>query len=87
LIGYFAVKQGVSLKAISETLGHSNTQVTERYSNVAIGMIEDTLNKVFDAIDNKKANDTISNDKLDKLKLLFPDKTEEELNEVIDLLK
>jgi integrase len=87
LIGYFAVKQGVSLKAISETLGHSNTQVTERYSNVAIDMVEDTLNKVFDAIDNKKTDNVVSNDKLEKLKILFPDKTEEQLNEVINLFK
>jgi integrase len=84
LIGYIAVNKGISLKAISKTLGHSNIQITERYSNISINMIEETLNTVFDTIENKPSN---IEDKISKLKNLFPGKTTDELKKIIDLLK
>ncbi|MBD3843086.1 MAG: site-specific integrase [Campylobacterales bacterium] len=84
LIGFIAVNEGVSLAAISKTLGHSNMQITERYSNVKIQAVKETLDKVFDVFDENKIK---KNDKLEKLKTLFPDKSEDELQKVIDILK
>lgn len=84
LIGFIAVNEGVSLAAISKTLGHSNMQITERYSNVKIQAVKETLDKVFDVFDENKIK---KNDKLEKLKTLFPDKSEDELLEVINILK
>jgi len=84
LIGFIAVNEGVSLAAISKTLGHSNMQITERYSNVKIQAVKETLDKVFDVFDK---NINKRNDKLEKLKILFPDKSENELLEVINILK
>ena len=84
LIGFIAVNEGVSLAAISKTLGHSNMQITERYSNVKIQAVKETLDKVFDVFDKNKIK---KNDKLEKLKTLFPDKSEDELLEVINILK
>lgn len=84
LIGFIAVNEGVSLASISKTLGHSNMQITERYSNVKIQAVKETLDKVFDVFDENKIK---KNDKLEKLKTLFPDKTDNELLEVINILK
>ena len=50
LIGFIAVNAGVSLELISKTLGHSNAQITQRYSNVKIQGVEDTLNTVFNIL-------------------------------------
>ena len=50
LIGFIAVNAGVSLELISKTLGHSNAQITQRYSNVKIQGVEDTLNTVFNVL-------------------------------------
>ena len=72
------------LAAISKTLGHSNMQITERYSNVRIEAVNETLNKVFSVVD--KGISPLE-EKLRKLKSMFPDKTEEELLKVINLLK
>lgn len=83
LIGFVAVNEGISLAAISKTLGHSNMQITERYANVKITAVEETLDKVFSVVDK---GDNHVNDKLEKLKSLFPDKTEEELLKAINLL-
>ena len=84
LIGFIAVNEGVPLAAISKTLGHSNMQITERYSNVRIEAVNETLNKVFSVVD--KGISPLE-EKLRKLKSMFPDKTEEELLKVINLLK
>lgn len=59
-------------------------QITERYSNVKIQAVKETLDKVFDVFDENKIK---KNDKLEKLKYLFPDKSEDELQKVIDILK
>lgn len=84
LIGFIAVNEGVPLAAISRTLGHSNMQITERYANVKITAIEETLGTVFNAV-NKVDNSL--DDKLKKMRNLFPDKTDDELNAIIKLLK
>lgn len=84
LIGFIAVNEGVSLAAISRTLGHSNMQITERYANVKITAVEETLGTVFNAV--KQGNNPID-DKLEKLKSLFPDKTDEELLFILNILK
>ena len=84
LIGFIAVNEGVPLAAVSKTLGHSNMQITERYSNVKIKVIGETLDTVFNAI-NK--NSEKKNGKLEKLKSLFPNKTDEELQQIINILK
>ena len=80
---FIAVNEGVPLAAISKTLGHSNMQITERYSNVRIEAVNETLDKVFSAVDKgEKLIDT----KLKKLRNLFPDKTDEELLIVVKVL-
>ena len=84
LIGFIAVNEGVPLAAISKTLGHSNMQITERYSNVRIEAVNQTLSKVFNVVD--KGLKPID-DKLKKLKNLFPDKTDAELLSVINILQ
>ena len=85
LIGFIAVNEGVPLKAISKTLGHSNTQITERYSNVSIGMVKETLDTVFGTIKHKNINSS-KNKKLEQLKALFPDKSDNELIKVLEIL-
>ena len=85
LIGFIAVNEGVPLKAISKTLGHSNTQITERYSNVSIGMVKETLDTVFGTIEHKNTNSS-KNKKLEQLKALFPDKSDNELMKVLETL-
>ena len=86
LIGFIAVNQGVPLKAISKTLGHSNTQITERYSNVSIDLVRETLDTVFDTIEHKDMHNVSKSKKLEQLKALFPDKSNEELIKVLEIL-
>lgn len=54
IIGYFSVNNNIPLELVAKTLGHSNIQVTQRYSNVSMKNITSTLDTVFNIFDKKK---------------------------------
>ena len=78
------VNSGRSLYEVQTLLGHSSLKMTQRYANVKITAVEETLGTVFNAV--KQGNNPID-DKLEKLKSLFPEKTEEELLVILNVLK
>ena len=78
------VNSGRSLYEVQTLLGHSSLKMTQRYANVKITAVEETLGTVFNAV--KQENNPID-DKLKKLKSLFPEKTEEELLVILNVLK
>ena len=58
--------------------------MTQRYAHLKITAVEEILGTVFNAV--KQGNNPID-DKLKKLKSLFPEKTEEELLVILNVLK
>ena len=55
LFGYMAVNVlGLPLEAVAEVLGHTSTQITQRYANVGLKTVESATNRFFELLEGGK---------------------------------
>ena len=85
---YLKNGMGIGDDIAGAILGHKqNKTITSRYGKInyySFGkVIDDMLDEIFD----EQTIKPIDNEKLNQLKILFPDKTEKELIEVLNILK
>ncbi|MBN2826339.1 MAG: hypothetical protein JXQ26_00005, partial [Tissierellales bacterium] len=64
-----------------------NKTITSRYGKINYYSFGKVIDDMLDEIFGEHTSKPVDNEKLNQLKLLFPDKTEDELIKVIDLLK
>ncbi len=69
-------------------LGHKqNKTITSRYGKINYYSFGKVIDDMLDEILDEQTIKPVDNDKLNQLKILFPDKTEKELIEVLNILK
>ena len=81
VVHYLKNKHNVSNELAGFVVGHTQSgTVTERYGVYGYEKLNDTLNLMLDEIFNDEySNKEATNDKLEQLKILFPDKSIEQL--------
>ena len=85
---YLKNEIGVGNDIVGQILGHKqNKTITDRYGKINYYTTGKYVDQMLDEIFDKYSVDQIDYDKLEKLKALFPDKSEDELKKVIDILK
>ncbi len=85
MIASILVQNGISIADISVILGHRSVQTTERiYSTTS----KDQASRAVQALDTltKSSNDDKIQNKLDKLRILLPEKTDEQLLALLEVL-
>lgn len=79
---------GIGDDVAGAILGHKqNKTITSRYGKINYYSFGKVIDDMLDEIFGEKTVTSIDSEKLNQLKLLFPDKTEKQLIEVLNILK
>lgn len=84
---YLKNGMGIGDDVAGAILGHKqNKTITSRYGKINYYSFGKVIDDMLDDIFDEKKNEKVNLDKLDQLKILFPEKTDEELIRVLNIL-
>lgn len=85
---YLKNGMGIGDDVTGAILGHKqNKTITSRYGKINYYSFGKIIDNMLDEIFDEQIIKLVDNEKLNQLKILFPDKTEKELIEVLNILK